>query len=712
MPQSGSTPEPRATVSLPHLIAGGSRVFDRYRLVRELGRGGFGVVWLARDEELEIDVALKFLPDLVARDEESIAELKKEIKRGLALNHTGIVRVHNFLRDEVTAAISMEYVGGPTLRTLRREQPGVCFDACEIWSWVRQLGEVLAYVHERVEMVHRDLKPGNLMLTAAGELKVADFGIASSVSDSMTRISLAAPGSGTPAYMSPQQALGEPPAVTDDIYAVGATIYELLTGKPPFFRGDITMQVQGVTPPRMSERRRELGVESRSAIPEEWERVVADCLAKDATKRPPSMRALVKALENVVYPEPETEAPTLPEPPLRAPAQRVPAIPPPVQSNAPTLVQETSTRPRLPEPARTSWGWLALSGIAVMALGAGAAWYLEKVKTPTAAPASATPVPVAAATPAPPPAPDAEQIFREAWASEQGEARPRDVARAMKLYERASGLGHARSGARLARFYAFGEGVKRDLTRVPALAGAAAAANDPLALYLLGMRDLEAPPAERNPKRGLEYFQRAADLGVARAKDDLAAIYRKGGLVQKDAAKADTLAREAFEIWQLDAKTGDLDAITNLGLLYESGQVVQRDSEKAVEFYRQAAERGFAVAQTNLGYCYQHGFGLEIDLAKAIAWFEKAAAQGHARAQVNLGRLYDEPGPERDLRKAIAYYTQAAEQDNAAALNNLGVCYMQGHGVLKDPGKAREFYERAIQLGSDEARTNLNRLNK
>src|SRR5204863_1044244 len=100
-------------------VGPGAVVFGRYKLESELGRGGMGVVWLAHDERVDMDVALKFLPDVVARDAECVDELKRELRRGLNLTHPGIVRVFSFEQDEQGAAISMEYVDGTTLAALK-----------------------------------------------------------------------------------------------------------------------------------------------------------------------------------------------------------------------------------------------------------------------------------------------------------------------------------------------------------------------------------------------------------------------------------------------------------------------------------------------------------------------------------------------------------------------------------------------------------------
>ena len=275
----------------------GQKVFGRYTLRRILGRGGMGVVWLAHDEKLEEDIALKFLPEMVRLDDAGIQDLKRETRKSLALTHANIVRIRDFVEDTNSAAIAMEYVDGPTLSASRIQQPGDVFEPEQLGGWLRQLVSALTYAHEEARVVHRDLKPANLMVNSRGQLKVADFGISSSVTDSVSRMSMKQGSSGSPPYMSPQQVMGEPPQPADDIYSVGATIYELLTGKPPFHRGNIYAQIKETVPLAMSEKREELGVSGHPKIPALWEEVVARCLAKDPAQRPKSARQMLDWLE-------------------------------------------------------------------------------------------------------------------------------------------------------------------------------------------------------------------------------------------------------------------------------------------------------------------------------------------------------------------------------------------------------------------------------
>jgi serine/threonine protein kinase/Tfp pilus assembly protein PilF len=291
----------------PGRVDTGQRLFGRYMLIRILGRGGMGIVWLAHDEELEHKVALKFLPDLIIHDAALLSNLKRETRRCLELTHKNIVRIYDFVHDERSGCISMEYVDGDTLSKLRCDKERKVFEAPELSDWMSQLDDALDYAHNYARIIHRDLKPSNLMVNQRGELKVSDFGIARSLGDSMSVITMAGGRSGTLAYMSPQQLEGERGTHLDDIYSLGATVYELLTSKPPFYVGNIDRQIREKIPPSMSERRKEFDIEGEP-IPAVWEEVVARCLAKDPAHRPQSVREIARQLE---IPSPEARPPSV-----------------------------------------------------------------------------------------------------------------------------------------------------------------------------------------------------------------------------------------------------------------------------------------------------------------------------------------------------------------------------------------------------------------
>jgi serine/threonine protein kinase len=275
----------------------GIRLFGgRYTLRRFLGRGGMGLVWLAGDNELEAERALKFIPDVVREDSEDLRHLRRETRRSQELTHPHIVRIYDLVKDDRHAAIAMEFIDGPTLKAARAGRPDAVFEVGELREWVRQICDGLHYAHNEMKIVHRDLKPLNLMLTCRGTIKITDFGIAQVISESVSRLTMCRmENSGTLAFMSPQQAMGEAPRVTDDIYALGATLFDLLTGTPPFFRGEIMYQLLHAKAPGIAERRRELGV-GCAPVPPEWEETIAACLDKMAEARPQSVEEVVERL--------------------------------------------------------------------------------------------------------------------------------------------------------------------------------------------------------------------------------------------------------------------------------------------------------------------------------------------------------------------------------------------------------------------------------
>ena len=171
----------------------------------------------------------------------------------------------------------MEYVDGLNLTGVRLKESRRVLSWGQVQPIVKQLCDALDYAHGE-HVVHRDLKPANLMLDSKGRLKLADFGIAAVVTESLTRVS-EHQISGTLAYMSPQQLSGQRPQITDDIYALGASLYELLTSQPPFFTGDLWHQIMHITPQAMEQRLADLGL--ANDLPPEVAALVMACLEKD-----------------------------------------------------------------------------------------------------------------------------------------------------------------------------------------------------------------------------------------------------------------------------------------------------------------------------------------------------------------------------------------------------------------------------------------------
>ncbi|GAB5558940.1 MAG: hypothetical protein SynsKO_05870 [Synoicihabitans sp.] len=278
--------------------------FDRFEFVRLIGRGGVGSVWEARDRDLDELVALKVLPDVVRWDEEGMKGIRNEVQRARDLQHPNIVRVHDLHTSETAVAISMELVRGRTLSQWRLEQPDEIGRPEDILVWFPQLAEALDYAHTQ-GVVHRDIKPANILISEEGLVKIADFGVAARATETMARVSSVA-SSGTMVYMSPQQLWGEPGTRADDIYSLGATLYELTCGEPPFVRGDLFTQVAHKPVAALTQKPRVLA--ANEIVPERWDRVIRSCLAKKPEDRPESAGQLNQMLRGEVDGKPIEES--------------------------------------------------------------------------------------------------------------------------------------------------------------------------------------------------------------------------------------------------------------------------------------------------------------------------------------------------------------------------------------------------------------------
>lgn len=241
-----------------------------------------GVVWLVHDEELNKDLTLHFLPEAVFADSRAMSELKQETRRNRQIIHPHILRVHDLIEESDWAAISTDYIAGRTLKALQKEK-GV-FNASEVAGWISQICRTLEDAH-RVDLLHRDLSPENVLVTKAGGIMVMNFGISRVILDSLARNGQPAAADANLAYLSPQQVDGERPSRWDDIYSLGAIAYELLSGQPPFAEPNLIAQIRKSVPAPISQRRGEIGV-TGEAIPGSWDKVVAACLEKDPSQRP------------------------------------------------------------------------------------------------------------------------------------------------------------------------------------------------------------------------------------------------------------------------------------------------------------------------------------------------------------------------------------------------------------------------------------------
>lgn len=270
-----------------------SRLAD-FRILRELGRGGMGVVYEAEQISLKRRVALKVLRFGAVSDPEAMTRFQREAETVASLHHTNIVPVFAVGVEKSVHYYAMQLIEGSSLREIAQSQPAGSLSTSTISSWGLQAAEALAHAHER-SVVHRDIKPGNLILGNDGRIWLTDFGLAKRLDD--VTLSLCGALMGTPRYMSPEQAsaVRHPVDHRTDIYSLGATLYELVTGRPLFESNSphiVISQILTVdpTPPR----------EIVPTVPRDLETIILKCLCKDAGRRYQQARELADDLRAFV----------------------------------------------------------------------------------------------------------------------------------------------------------------------------------------------------------------------------------------------------------------------------------------------------------------------------------------------------------------------------------------------------------------------------
>jgi tetratricopeptide (TPR) repeat protein len=290
------TLDPKRAAALLHASAPEQderATIGRYRLIRRVGRGGMGVVYLGRDPALDRPVALKLLPPDLSHDETANRRFFHEARAASALDHVNVATVYEVGETEDQRPfIAMAYYQGDTLRQRIERGPAPVVDAVD---HARQVAQGLAAAHD-AGIIHRDIKPENLIVTPDGVVKIVDFGVAKAAEATVTR---AGGALGTVAYMSPEQTRGEPLDARSDLWSLGVVLYEMLAGDRPF-RGDgndaVLYAIRHDAPTPLAS--------LRPDAPAALVRVVARCLEKDPARRFRSARELAEALDVLSHPEP------------------------------------------------------------------------------------------------------------------------------------------------------------------------------------------------------------------------------------------------------------------------------------------------------------------------------------------------------------------------------------------------------------------------
>ena len=384
----------------------GALVLGRYRIDQRIATGGTAEVWRAHDTQLERDVAVKLLHAHLLPDATSRARLEAEARSVAALSHPGIVAIYDVEVGGERPAIVFELVDGETLATrIAREGPIPAEDVARIGA---DVADALFHAHQR-GVVHRDVKPSNILLDQAGHARLVDFGIAHSLEAAAERLTLAGTIIGTPRYMAPEQLADGQIGPRTDLYALGAVLYEALAGHPAWESASpvAIAAAQPGGPPQLTD------------VDPGLEAIVRACMAHDPEARPRTAGVLDAELRDwqpatVVSAAPPTGDETVVSP-----------VVPPDATAAPAA---DSARARDRRPVLLTLGAAA---VLVLALGAGA---MLRGSGPPVPPASGspsgTPTPIQTATPDPTPTPAPTLDFA---------ALPRPVQRAIERYRSACG---------------------------------------------------------------------------------------------------------------------------------------------------------------------------------------------------------------------------------------------------------------------------------
>ncbi|MGD8624234.1 MAG: protein kinase, partial [Anaerolineae bacterium] len=365
------------------------RTLGSYQIVEQIGRGGMATVFKAYQPSVDRYVAVKILPSQLTEDESFVGRFTREARTLARLEHPHILPVYDYGEQEGTTYLVMRYVEAGTLKDLiRREGPMAPERAAQVLS---QVGRALDYAHSQA-VIHRDIKPSNCLIDRQGNIFLTDFGIAKLVAET-AQFTASGAIIGTPAYMSPEQSMGQPVDPRCDIYSLGVVLYELVTGRVPFeAETPLAVLLKHINDPLPPPRQLE------PDLPEVVERVILKAMAKAPEDRFQRAGAMVDALaEAVAAPPPESESPPAPAgtvawhpdesvlpgvdaatpPPavdVATPAPAADTTPPPAAAITSTPAPDTSTPlpapeatlPRRETPAPRPRRWLLLAGGALL----------------------------------------------------------------------------------------------------------------------------------------------------------------------------------------------------------------------------------------------------------------------------------------------------------------------------------------------------------
>ena len=705
----------------------------KYRILKVLGQGGFGITYLAIQVRLDRKVAIKefFMKNFCERNETTRQvtlgtagsreivnscrkKFLKEAKHIALLDHPNIIRIIDVFDENSTSYYVMEYIEGGSLEN-KLGTTGLSMS--EATRYIFQVAETLKYIHKK-NIAHLDIKPSNIMLNGNDEIVLIDFGVSKQYDFSTGEQTSVSPVGCSSGYAPLEQYAPdgvEKFSPKSDIYSLGATYFKLLTGITPLKASEITKDF-------LQENLKAKGVPTAVIS------IICKSMEKLKENRFSDVCSFIEVLNSISLHVDESSdkkdeniaCKLYEEGTVVMPSQEE------IDSRVKCLIWCYNTRRH--ESAFEGFSEYAKMGNATAQYYLGkmyyegqcvggsrnyaiaAEWYRKSAEQGNA---------------------DAQYylgyMYRNGlgvsqdnakaveWyrkSAEQGNATAQcnlgymyecglgvseDRGKAVEWYRKAAEQGHATAQCNLGTMYNCGRGISQDRVKAVEWYRKSAEQGNADAQYYLGYMYRNGLGVSQDNAKAVEWYRKSAEQGDAYAQYNLGIMYENGRGVSQDYAKA-------VEWFRKSAEQGNADAQYNLGIMYENGRGVSRDYAKAVEWYRKSAEQGNASAQCNLGYMYENGMGVSQDNAKAVEWYRKSAEQGNAVAQYNLGIMYEKgKGVSKDYVKAVEWYRKSAEQGDADAQYNLGRMYENGRGVSKDYAKAVEWYRKSAEQGNTDA---------
>ena len=652
----------------------------RYQVVRQLGTGGMGSVWLAEDTLLDNNqFAIKMLPSILVANKRAYRQLKNEALVAMKLVHPNIMQIRAFEENNGNPFLVMDYIDGQTLDECLADKGTLSEE--ETIKILKPVAAALDYAHGE-GVVHRDVKPANVMIRKDGRPFVLDFGIAREIQETMTRVT-GKFSSGTLMYMSPEQLNGELPKKEQDIYSFAAMVYECLKGEPPFVRGQIEYQIVNNPPSPLPQ-----------GIAPWLSATTMRGLAKKANDRPATCCEILSGVSSggmVVVDDIELQTQIAIKACREedyekafAAAQKADKDDAEIQYIIGRCYQLGDGAEEDHDAAMLWYRKAAVHG------------HLEALF-------------------------EIGQLYRDKFEDPCSEWHENEGKEFKELFDIALKCTDVRVKSVFADLYVcctYGRGRSFGLYEVISidevgsleLIRESANGGYAEAQYELGRRYENGSGVSQDYGEAVKWYRKVAEQGTqaqyAGAQEKLGEMYKKGLGVTKDYDEAIMWYRKAVQ--SLDCTKN----VYNLAQMYE----IAAKYVEAVEWYRKAAERGHCDAQVCLAVCYATGIGVRENVTEAVRWYRAAAEQGVALAQFTLGlKLTLGEGVAKNNQEAVKWFRKAAEQGYGDAQRKLGRLYANGEcGVVKNPsesikwyGQAEETYRKSAEHGDVKAQSNL-----